>query len=96
MKHQVHELKCWPAYFAAALSGNKPFEVRKDDREYQVGDSVLLREYTPPEHMEADEIAEYPDGYYSGRILHREISYILKGEHWGIMKGYVVLGLKKI
>lgn len=40
-----HELKTWPRYFAAVASGYKRFEIRKADRPYAVGDTLVLREY---------------------------------------------------
>lgn len=40
-----HELKIAPAYFEAVISGRKTFEIRKDDRGYQAGDTVTLREW---------------------------------------------------
>jgi len=40
-----HVLKIWPRYFQPALEGIKPFEVRINDRNFQVGDTVVLQEY---------------------------------------------------
>lgn len=41
-----HELKIAPAYFTAVTEGKKKtFEIRKDDRGFQVGDTVTLNEY---------------------------------------------------
>jgi ASC-1-like (ASCH) protein len=41
----VHELKILPEWFALQLSGDKRFEVRVDDRNYQVGDTLILNEW---------------------------------------------------
>ncbi|MGH1816612.1 DUF3850 domain-containing protein [Enterococcus casseliflavus] len=41
-----HNLKILPEYFEAVVSGKKTFEVRKNDRDFQVGDEVLLEEFT--------------------------------------------------
>ena len=38
-----HELKVVPPYFAALLDGRKTFEVRANDRAYQVGDTLIRR-----------------------------------------------------
>lgn len=40
-----HELKIEPPYFQAVIDGRKTFEIRKNDRGYNAGDTVLLREY---------------------------------------------------
>jgi hypothetical protein len=46
------------------LSGKKTFEIRKNDRRFQVNDLLLLQEYNP----EAEE--------YTGRELLVEVTYI--------------------
>lgn len=40
-----HELKCYPDYFEALNNGSKTFECRYNDRDFKVGDELLLREY---------------------------------------------------
>lgn len=87
----LHELKIWPTYFQAVRDGRKQFEVRKDDRGFQVGDDLLLKEFIPADYYEHGEKEEY-----TGEILHRKVSCILKGGKVGIKKGYVVLGLQKV
>lgn len=42
-----HTLKVWPDEFGAIRRGEKTHEVCKFDRNYQVGDTLLLREYNP-------------------------------------------------
>jgi hypothetical protein len=41
----THELKTWTEFFDLVWSGVKTCEVRVDDRDYQVGDELLLRDY---------------------------------------------------
>ena len=41
----VHELKILPEYFEAVDSLHKQFELRKNDRDYKVGDFLLLKEF---------------------------------------------------
>lgn len=41
----THELKTDPSYFGRIRDGVKTFEIRRHDRDYKVGDRLLLREY---------------------------------------------------
>ena len=41
----IHELKTDPEYFAAVRSGEKRFELRRNDRDFRVGDYLALNEY---------------------------------------------------
>ena len=42
---KVHELKTWPQPFAAVNAGIKRWELRRNDREFEKGDLLYLREY---------------------------------------------------
>lgn len=44
---KYHDLKIFPRYFEEVVNGSKRFEIRKNDRDFKVGDEVLLREYNP-------------------------------------------------
>jgi hypothetical protein len=77
---QTHELKIWPACFAAVESGAKPFDLRENDRNFRVGDVLLLREYEPETEQ------------YSGRTLLRAISHVLLGGSFGLEAGWCVVG----
>jgi hypothetical protein len=85
-----HKLKCWTTYFDAVESGEKNFEIRRDDRGFQKGDVLVLQKWNP-------EIG-YQHGYVyrgDGLIeLRRRISYILTGGQFGIEPGYVVMALE--
>lgn len=78
---KTHALKTWPFFFAAVVSGEKPFEVRRDDREFQVGESLRLEEWDPK------------DQQYTGRFVERRITYKISGPAFGIEAGHCVLGL---
>ena len=77
---QHHRLKCWPEYFQALKMGLKTFELRKDDRNFQVGDILVLEEYLPDE------------GRYTGDELRFSVTYKLSN-FVGIEPGYCVLGV---
>jgi hypothetical protein len=81
---KTHDLKIWPEYFGAVVSGLKPFEVRRNDRQFEVGDHLRLREWGPT----AKE--------YTGRQATARISYVLHGGQFGIEEGVVVMGLSDI
>ncbi|MGN4128047.1 DUF3850 domain-containing protein [Lysinibacillus sphaericus] len=44
--NQVHELKILNEYFEGVNEGVKTFEIRKNDRNFQVGDFLQLKEFT--------------------------------------------------
>ena len=81
-----HELKVWPEYFEAIASGRKTFEIRQNDRNFQCGDTLVLKEYAPG-----------PDEY-TGFAVKRTVSYILNGDNpmgfaFGLRTGFVAMGL---
>lgn len=80
----THELKIYPEYFDAVASGIKPFEVRKNDRGYKVGDMLYLREYDKTAALGSP---------WTGRTCKKYITYILDSPDY-VKDDYVVLGLK--
>ncbi len=62
----IHELKIMPEFFEAVRSGNKNFEIRKNDRAYMVGDEVHLY--------------EFENGQRTGRVIAKYINYITSYE----------------
>jgi len=43
----THELKIWPMYFERTAKGWKTWELRLNDRNFQVGDPLILKEWNP-------------------------------------------------
>lgn len=75
-----HSLKVLPEYYKEIVNGKKTFEIRKNDRKYQVGDKLILKEW---------------DGEnYTGNITKKEITYILDDNSGFVLTGYVVMSIK--
>lgn len=77
---QIHDLKILPEYYTAVDKGVKTYELRFDDRNYAVGDMLILR--------------EWENGKYTGRRLTATITHILK-DFVGLTDGWAVLSIKK-
>ncbi len=77
---KLHELKLQQPFFDDVYYNRKDFEVRKNDRDFKVGDRIKLIEYP----------SENP------KCVLKDIKYILDGGQHGIESGYVVLGLKDV
>lgn len=74
-----HELKILPQYMDEVMAGNKTFELRKNDRDFQIGDTFVLR--------------EWENGAYTGRYFIQSIVYILKDcPEYGLADGYCIFG----
>lgn len=80
----THALKTWPEHYQGIASGKKKFEVRKNDRPFEVGDTLILQEYNPDTKR------------YTGQESTFQISYILHGPGMGIYKDHCVISLEDI
>lgn len=87
-----HELKTWPKHYEALALGKKRFELRKNDRGYQVGDTLFLREWDPT------------TGEYSGREMRATVTYLVEvvsgvepapdePATYGLTPGWVVMSI---
>jgi hypothetical protein len=76
-----HELKCDPEPFQAVYLGSKTFEARVNDRGYQLGDTLHLREY------------DRATGAYTGRWVSRRVTYLLQGGTYGLPDDLCVMSL---
>lgn len=83
---KVHKVKSWPEFYAA-LDGGRPFDVRKNDRNYAPGDEIVFCEYDDRK------------GAHTGRELRKVITHVHEGVPGGIpplqgiARGWCVLGL---
>lgn len=96
---KIHELKILPEYFEAVFKGDKTFEIRKDDRGFEVGDILILKEFQEGflDHTKGEPIEIEKRGY-TGRTIEKEVCYIFKGgiPEMGLRKGFSILALKDI
>lgn len=68
-----HVLKIWPQYYQRVSDGSKTFEVRNNDRGFQSGDTVTLREYDPEP---VNKTAKAPKGFTGSPDLKFTIGYV--------------------
>ncbi len=76
-----HDLKCWPEHFEPVAHGRKTVELRRNDRNFQVGEFLYLREWEPLQNA------------YTGRSAYALITHIMSGGEW-LTPGYVALSIK--
>ncbi len=83
----IHKLKTDSEVFQAVVEGRKTFEIRFNDRDFKVGDLIVLKEtkFTGQQMREGSPLI------YTGREMQKQISYILSG--YGLQDGWVILGI---
>ncbi|MEG7337555.1 DUF3850 domain-containing protein [Bacillus cereus] len=77
----LHNLKINKVFFTPVLEQIKTFEIRKNDRDFHIGDKVILNEWDDENQQ------------YTGRNVKVEILYITDYEQ---KDNYVVFGFKAI
>jgi len=80
----THEIKINSDFADAVLSGEKNFELRKNDRGYQKGDSVVFR-VVDRDGVEMTEHALHGAEY--------NITYVLGG--WGLRPEFCAFGIQR-
>lgn len=91
-----HTLKIDEQWFDAVAVGTKNFEVRKNDRDFKVGDTLIIGEWdSTMVQKDWDNPAESPRGF-TGRKALATITFVLTAEEFpiAIKEGYAVLGIK--
>lgn len=77
----IHELKILPEYFEDVVSGEKTFEIRKNDRPFKKGDLLALNEY------------DQSNKAYTGASCLVYVDYILDDANYCKI-GYVAMAIK--
>lgn len=77
---RIHELKILPKYFERVIKGEKTFEIRKNDRDFQTGDVIILNEFDGVKH--------------TGGNVKGKITYIFNGGEYGLDIGYCIFSFK--
>lgn len=78
----VHRLRTWPAYFELLVSKEKTFEIRRNDRDYQTGDTIIAQEW------------DFSEQAYTGRELHYRVGFVATGALFGLdLREHAVLSL---
>lgn len=78
---KIHHLKLLQPYFDDVASGRKQFELRKNDRKFEVGHFLCLWEFA--------------NGEYNDRAILTSVPYILQGcPQFGLTDGYCCMSIK--
>ena len=79
---KTHELKTINPHFTLVWSGLKTFELRKNDRGFQVGDHLRLMEYDPAANK------------FTGSEIWARVKHILHGGEYGLDPNYCILSIQ--
>ena len=80
----IHQLKIREEYYNNILNNKKKFEVRFNDRDYQVGDKIQFTK------------AVTNDGYENSIFTPTKYLIVYIHTGLGLLENYVVLGLEEI
>ena len=83
---RAHKLKTWPEYFHALMIETKTCEVRRADRDFRVGDYLMLVEFDP----KTDKA--------TGAYVYRRVMHILNASDAprGLCDGFVAMSITDV
>ena len=84
-KMKIHQLKILDCFANEIISGNKMFELRINDRDYQKGDYIVFTALSEESGKEVEHAI-------NTRLY--EITCVIGG--WGLRDGYVALGIREV
>jgi ParB family transcriptional regulator, chromosome partitioning protein len=76
----THHLKTWIKPYRELASGDKTFEFRINDRDFRVGDFLVLQEYSLIDGLTGEEVTV-------------EVTSILHGPEFGVPGGYCCMSI---
>lgn len=95
-----HILKCHPVYFDAIERGEKTFEIRRDDRAFQKGDTLILQRTREDRTYEVewpfDHITPPGARVRAKREIAVKVLWILTGGQFGVEPGFVCMSVERI
>ena len=77
----IHELKILKTFYDAIIYRTKTFEIRKNDRGFHIGDTLILKP--------VNDSGCYLTGY---KAIECKVTFVLTD--WGLKDGYVALGIE--
>ena len=85
-----HELKTDPDVFDLVESGEKTFEIRWNDRNFQTGDYILLKKtkYSGVEMIEGKPLE------YTGDNILLKAKHVMHGPVYGLSAGWVIISIE--
>lgn len=106
----THKLKSWPQFFNPTRNGVKQFELRRNDRDYRVGDQLLLKEWSPALLDQYLVLGDDPEvankKAYTGRELLVRVDYIMDSmtldrlmnrfQEGAQMSGYIIMSISHV
>ncbi|QIG71771.1 ASCH domain-containing protein [Rhizobium phage RHph_TM40] len=84
----VHTLKTLAPFYYAVMGGEKTFEIRKNDRQFQKGDLLVLDLYEPD--------AQTKNSVIRPVSIYCEVTWVLAGGQFGIEPGYAGLAIRNL
>lgn len=81
---KLHNLKLHEKYWDDVMSGRKPFEIRKNDRDFKVGDRLHFLKVVDGKAQDVN-------------VNIFKVTYILKDiPQYGLSPDYCILGIKEV
>jgi len=87
----IHQLKCLEVHYQDVVNGRKKAELRKNDRDFSVGDILELSEVfiNPMDSKRKHTIS-------TGRVFMCVITHVLHGGEYGLEFDYVMLSIEPL